>query len=120
MNTPFLADTGKAADLPLWKQPETLELARSFAWPVGIALFAGLVLLGLVRPAIKALAPQPVVEGGPQFDALEADVLDRPALAPPKPGDPAPEQLRLEEARALARQNPIAVANIVKAWVNGE
>ena len=120
MNTPFLADTSKTADLPLWKQPETLELARSFAWPVGIALFAALVLLGLVRPALKALAAPPVVADGSQFDALEADVLDRPALAPPKPGEPAPEQLRLEEARALARQNPIAVANIVKTWVNGE
>ena len=31
-----------------------------------------------------------------------------------------PEQLRLEEARALARSNPMAVANIVKNWVNGE
>ena len=119
MNTPFQADASKTEALPLWKQPETLELARSFAWPVGIALFAALVLLGLVRPAIKALAP-PTPEETAQLNALEADVLDRPALAPPKPGDPAPEQLRLEEARALARQNPIAVANIVKTWVNGE
>lgn len=119
MNTPFQGDTTKAEAVPLWKQPETLELARSFAWPVGIALFAGLVLLGLVRPAIKALAPPSPAEAA-QLDALEADVLDRPALAAPKPGEPAPEQLRLEEARALARQNPIAVANIVKAWVNGE
>ena len=31
-----------------------------------------------------------------------------------------PEQLRLEEARALARSNPVAVANIVKNWVGGE
>jgi len=119
MNTPFQADAGKAEALPLWKQPETLELARNFAWPVGIALFAALILLGLVRPAIKALAP-PTPEETAQLNALEADVLDRPALAPPQPGDQPPEQLRLEEARALARQNPIAVANIVKTWVNGE
>ena len=120
MNTPFQAANAKAEALPLWKQPETLELARSFAWPVGIALFAGLVLLGLVRPAIKALVPPPPnADGSPQqLDALEADVLDRPALT--APGDLTPEQHRLEEARALARQNPIAVANIVKAWVNGE
>ena len=121
MNTPFQADTAKAVDVPLWKQPETLELARSFAWPVGIALFAGLVLLGLVRPAIKALTPPPPNADGssPQaLDALEAEIPDRPALT--APGDLSPEQHRLEEARALARQNPIAVANIVKAWVNGE
>ncbi len=56
MNTPFLVDAAPAADLPLWKQPETLELARSLAWPVGLSLFAAIVLLGLVRPALKALA----------------------------------------------------------------
>ena len=47
----------------------------------------------------------------------------RPALPAPKPGEPVaatPEELRLEDARALARQNPIAVANIVKNWVNGD
>ena len=30
------------------------------------------------------------------------------------------EQVRLEQARQLAKQNPIAVANIVKTWINGE
>ena len=44
-----------------------------------------------------------------------------PALAPPRePGQPSVEQVRLEQARALAKQNPIAVANIVKTWINGE
>jgi flagellar M-ring protein FliF len=40
--------------------------------------------------------------------------------APLKPGEPSPEQIRLEQARALAKQNPIAVANIVKTWISGE
>ena len=26
----------------------------------------------------------------------------------------------MDQARALAKQNPIAVANIVKTWINGE
>ena len=29
-------------------------------------------------------------------------------------------QLRIEDARALTKANPVAVANIVKTWVNGE
>jgi len=28
--------------------------------------------------------------------------------------------LRLEEARVLAKENPVAVANILKTWLNGE
>ena len=56
-----------------------------------------------------------------QLDLLAADEIERPALAAPlKPGEPTPEELRLQQARALAKQNPIAVANIVKTWVNGE
>lgn len=131
MNTPFLVDAEPTNDLPLWKQPETIELAKSLGWPVGMSLFAALVLLGLVRPAIKGMnQPRaiPVAGGaagqqGGQLDALEGEQLERPALpAPTKASDlPAtPEQLRLEDARILAKENPVAVANILKTWVNGE
>jgi flagellar M-ring protein FliF len=42
--------------------------------------------------------------------------------APEEPKEPEITQamLALEEARKLTRDNPAAVANIVKAWVNGE
>lgn len=121
MNAPFQIDATAASDLPLWKQPETLELARNFAWPVGLSLFAALVVLGLVRPGLKAMSnPVPVPEANGQLDALESDQLDRPALEGPKDGEPTVEQMRLEDARALALANPIAVANIMKNWVNGD
>jgi len=118
----------QAVDLPLWKQPEMVELAKSLGWPLGISLFAALILLGLVRPAIKGMGKPravPVVAGGQggQLDALESEALERPALpAPTRAEDlPAtPEQLRLEDARTLAKQNPVAVANILKTWVNGD
>ena len=132
MNTPFLVDASTAVDLPLWKQPEMIELAKSLGWPVGLSLFAALILLGLVRPAIKGLnAPKavPVLANaqnqGAQLDALESEQLERPALPAPTPVRPenlpaTPEQLRLDEARTLAKANPVAVANILKTWVNGE
>ena len=130
MHTPFLADAAPAPELPLWKQPETLELARNLALPLGGALFAALVVLGLVRPGLKAMAaPRELAMAaalpGSQLSALETDELQRPELG--APGQPlalglavAPEQQRLEDARALARRDPVAVANIVKNWVNGD
>ncbi len=125
MNAQFRMDAPAADNTPLWKQPETIELARSFAWPVGMSLFAALVLLGLVRPALKTLGkPRAIPMAGAQLDALEAETMQRPALpAPARDGEPqlvTPEQQRLEDARALVRQNPMAVANIVKNWVNGD
>ncbi|MBH1977515.1 MAG: flagellar M-ring protein FliF [Comamonadaceae bacterium] len=125
MNAQFHMDAPAADNTPLWKQPETIELARSFAWPVGMSLFAALVLLGLVRPALKTLGkPRAIPMAGAQLDALEAETMQRPALpAPARDGEHqpvTPEQQRLEDARALVRQNPMAVANIVKNWVNGD
>ena len=121
MNTPFQVDAAPAGDLPLWKQPEMQELARNMAWPVGLALFAALVVVSLVRPGLKALGnPVPIPIAGGQLDALEADEPQRLALSGANPGDPTIEQLRLEDARALALSNPVAVANIVKNWVNGD
>ena len=127
MNTPFLVEDAQTAQLPLWKQPEVQELAKTFAWPLGAVLFAALVLLGLVRPALKGTVVKPTevtpIAGG-QLDAIEADQPDRPALPSPAKKDEVaevtPEQLRLEEARVLAKSNPVAVANILKTWVHGE
>lgn len=128
MNTPFQVTAVPATDTPLWKQPEVVDLAKTFAWPVGAVLFAALVLMGLVRPALKGAAPVKAggaksVAGG-QLDALEAETPERPALAAPVRKDevlPAtPEQLRLEDARTLAKENPVAVANILKTWLNGD
>ena len=126
MNTPFLSSETPAPAVPLWKQPETIELAKTFAWPLGAVLFAALVLLGLVRPALKGTAKpaEAVPVAGGQLSALEADEPDRPALPAPSKKDEGvevtPEQLRLEEARVLAKANPVAVANILKTWVHGD
>jgi len=142
MNAPFLVQAGDTTALPLWKQPEILDLARSMAWPAGTLLFALLILMGFVRPALKGLnppAPKVLSPGDPGFTdlgvsgggaiggtldvAIEGDIA-RGALGGPGGAAPllaaTPEQKRLQDARALALSNPIAVANIVKEWVNGE
>ena len=130
VNAPFALDKSDTVETPLWRQPEVLELARSFAWPLGTVLLAALVLLGLVRPALKGLAP-PVteiasaeeLERGSQLDALESENPERPQLSAPGSSDPAQpsrSELMLEDARKLTRDNPAAVANIIKAWMNGE
>lgn len=135
MNTQFLVEPPANTSVPLWKQPEALDLAKTFAWPIGSLLFAALVLLLLVRPVLKGAAAPKALPGaagagaagagaGLTLDAIEGDQPERPALpAPGRRDEQLPvteEQLRLEEARALAKENPIAVANIVKNWINGD
>ncbi len=124
VTVPFTKEKVNLEPLPWWQQPELLDLARSLAWPLGTLFFGALVLMGAVRPALKVLAqplPQQVERTG-QLDAIEADEPVRPMLAAPvsKPTEPTQADLALEDARKLTRDNPAAVANIVKTWINGE
>lgn len=125
MNTPFATEKFVVTDQPWWKQPDVQDLASSLAWPVGTVLVTALVLLGLVRPALKAMvaaqaAPAREEEG--QLNALVSEPPERPALlsSPAPAAAPSSEQLRLEDARRLARDNPAAVATIVKGWIGSE
>lgn len=119
MNAPFAQDKIELPDVPLWRQPEVQELARSLAWPLGTLLLAVLVLFGVIRPALNALNTP---KKRPQLDAMLAEEPDRPQLEAPeeKPAGPTPGERALEDARKLTRDNPAAVAGIVKGWINGE
>ena len=117
INAPFKVDpVNNKVDLPLWKQPEVLDMLRAAAVPLALAFVALLVFLGLVRPALKAsLAPaRPVPAPGNNLQAVVDDPQDLPALPAPK------SAAHLIGAKALARDNPAAVAGIVRTWVNGE
>ncbi len=127
MNAAFAPIKNEVVDVPLWRQPEVLDMARSFAWPLGTLALAALVLLGVIRPAMKTLLQAPTLLAsdaearGNQLDTIEGDEPERPQLAgPSEPALASAAETRLEDARKLTRDNPAAVANIVKAWMNGE
>ena len=127
VTTPFTVEKASIVDLPLWQQPYVLDLVRSLAWPLGTLMLGALVLMGAVRPALKVMA-QPVTISQPApaaLDALESEEPERPLLTGPssvstRPAELTASDLALEEARKLTRDNPAAVANIVKTWINGE
>ena len=124
MNAPFVKEKIAVVELPLWKQAEMQDMARSLAWPVGTLLFAALVLMGAVRPGLKAFANPPNAWRDNKVDALVAEETERPLLPEPTRSGNAPlllaSDLALEDARKLTRDNPTAVANIVKSWMNEE
>ena len=123
MNAAFnVAKAPEAAPVAWWQQASNQELMRSMAWPLAIVALGLLVLLGLVRPGIKLLQAPPLIPiaiaNQQGLSAVLNETPERPGL--PMPGQPLPGELRLEDAKRLAKENPIAVANIVKGWVNGE
>lgn len=121
INAPFKVEKIEKVDIPLWKQPEIIDMLRAAAVPAGLALIALIVFFGMIRPAMKAaLAPPPPPAPGQQLSAVVDDdnLLPGAAGAPALPAPKSNEHL--DAARALAKENPAAVANIVRGWVSGE
>lgn len=122
INAPFQTEvTEKVDELPLWKQPWVLDLVRAGAVPGALALMGLGLIFGVIRPALR---PPVVIEAkddkrGQQLDAVVDDSglpggAALPALEAPR------ENRKLDSARQLAKDNPAAVANIMREWVNGE
>lgn len=130
INAPFRTEPpAKVEEVPAWKQPWVQDLLRAAAMPLALAFVALLIVLTTIRPALKTLlAPPPPPMPGSNVNAL----LDETPLLPGSPTEEAaqpgsaltlnaPQQHPgLEDARNLARQNPAAVANIVRNMINGE
>lgn len=118
INAPFRVEPmPKAEALPLWQQPWLVDLVRAAAVPSALALVALLVVMGVIRPALKTAGT--VV--GRRLDTVVADpVAPPPAGQAPLALAPPAADKQLHDARELARQNPAAVANIVRDWVHAE
>ncbi|HEX7383680.1 MAG TPA: flagellar basal-body MS-ring/collar protein FliF, partial [Burkholderiaceae bacterium] len=83
INAPFKVDKVEPpAPLPLWKQPETVDLRRVAGVPAAAGLLALLVVFGLVRPALKAAAPARAEARGARLDAVVGGAEALPAPAP--------------------------------------
>jgi flagellar M-ring protein FliF len=118
INAPFKLDpSARGSELPWWKQPELTDMLRAAAVPAGLAITALIVFFGLIRPALAALLSRPATAAGANLNVVSDD-----ALVPIAPR--ALEAPKLSEhlvgARMLAKENPAAVASIVRGWVSGE
>jgi flagellar M-ring protein FliF len=120
ISAPFVIDKTEPADLPFYKQPWLIDIARSAIVPLAFVAIALIAVFGMIRPAIKAAAPLPPEEKPETVD----EVVDDTELLPGAEGMPKLEapvhSEKLDRARALARDNPVAVANIVRDWMSGE
>jgi flagellar M-ring protein FliF len=117
INAPFKAEPVARNDSPWWKQPEWVDMLRAGAVPAGLALVALLVFFGLVRPVIKALFAPSLVKPGANLDVVADEDL-QPVM--PRVLEPPKVTEQLMGARMLAKENPAAVASIVRGWVSGE
>jgi len=102
-------DLGTAEALPVWKQPDVVALAKEVGKALLFLLLTMIVVFGVVRPALKAVATAPKTPPRP-VPAPE------PVAALPQPDENRP-RTPLDQVRDLAKNDPATVANVVKAWV---
>ncbi len=106
VNTAFTNEEHEApAEVPLWKQPETIAIALDLGKNALAARLVLLLAFGVLRPLLRTLATPVAPAPGQQATVAEL----------PAPGG----QDSVAAARALAKQDPKMVAAVVKNWVSG-
>jgi flagellar M-ring protein FliF len=123
VNSPFaLPEKEAVAETPLWRQPETIDIAKDTGKYLVIAAVLGYLFFAHMRPLLKRVAedvqstPRLSSSAGQGQEVAEAQLLEREQA----PVQGHSYQKNLEMARQLARHEPKLVANVVKTWVRGD
>jgi flagellar M-ring protein FliF len=136
VNSAFNDDALLDPKLPVWKQPENVEMAKVGGRYLVMGIVALYLFFGLWRPAMKKLlGPSSQSEAGKAgevgtvttTDADGATVTITPNGDPnatlPAPDAPPVKsefEKQLEIAREIARQDPKIVATVIKNWIADE
>lgn len=100
-------------EVPLWKQPDMIELAKNiakYALIAGIMLF---VVFRIIKPIFASLLTTLNSAG-----AFKATTQAAQAGAADYAPTIAPYEQNLQVARQIAQQEPKIVASVIKEWVN--
>ncbi|MHB1077016.1 flagellar basal-body MS-ring/collar protein FliF [Thiobacillus sp.] len=100
-------------DVPLWKQPQTIDLALQTGKYLLMAVALLLLYLRMLKPMLKKIAEAPALPA-PGHDPLLQHGAAGEMMALPGQRN---YQENLSRAQKLASEDPRVVANIVKTWV---
>jgi flagellar M-ring protein FliF len=110
----FTESRESVEELPLWKQPDTIELTKELLKYALIAAVMLFVVFRVIKPALDTLLTLQSKTGG--FTAAqESEAIPEATYTP---STPSYEQ-SLQTARQIAQQEPKIVASVVKEWVSG-
>lgn len=136
-NAAFNQEKEAKPELPLWKDPENIALAKEAGRWLLIALLILYAWFGIIRPLLRKLtgqeeearkkaeaeaAAKAEAEAAKAEAAGEADLPDEEqALAEEGEQGPHPPTYdeKLQMAKDLAKNEPKLVANVIKEWMEG-
>lgn len=120
VNSPFTdIEQDVLPEVPLWKQPEMIDLAQQTGKNLLIGALILYLVLGVLRPMLKRAnqPPPPLLTDSTGNNEDKIEQQPAPALAAVPQSSGYEQNLAL--ARQLARDDPKMVAGIVKQWVTG-
>jgi flagellar M-ring protein FliF len=114
-NVPFSTpDLAKMEYSPLWRDPAVISIARQTAIYLGLLILLLLVINKVIKPVLQTMnSAPPAISSPPLLTSIGPDEAEQRAL----PNAVAQNEARLNHVRAMAQQDPRAVAEVVKQWV---
>jgi len=118
VNSPFTNDAAKEPEVPVWKQPQMIDLAKTGVGYLLLALLAVFLWFKVARPVLRKYTAPPLPAPTEMSAATEA------VLLPPEE-ETNPEVLRLAAkyesdlalVRDAAQRDPRLVASVIKTWM---
>lgn len=108
--------------IPIWKDPENITSGLKYLLIIGLIAY---LLLGVVRPIVKAMFPPPASAETPEEEAIRA--MSGAVIGSDEEGSETAVEItqfsaKLQKAKDIAQQNPKAVSDIIKDWLgsNGQ
>ncbi len=114
VNSLFASDA-ETPELPVWRQPENIEIAKSSGKYLLLGLLALYLWLAVLRPLLrKHLQPASAVEAGGAGASAEAAEQVPPARTQAERDQR--HQANIQYAQELAAKEPAMVAMLIKHW----
>jgi flagellar M-ring protein FliF len=121
VNSPFVSDSTEVADLPLWKQADNIELAKTLGKYLLLGLLALYVWFAVLRPLLRKhlepaqqLAP-PVAGEGKAAPASSESQAQAQVEAQEREAQRHQDNVRY--AQEIAVKDPRMVAMLIKHWM---
>ena len=128
-NAAFNVEKEVVEQIPLWKQPDMIDLGKDAAKYLLIATIMLIVIFGVIKPALRPLFTVPAKDDEERHDAAggtgggiditEGDDFTQSGSDIPQQPTVQPYEQGLQAARQIAQDDPRIVASVIKDWVNG-
>jgi flagellar M-ring protein FliF len=127
-NVAFNDDKEVVTEVPVWQQPEMIELAKQLAKYLIITVVMLIVVFKIIKPAFRPLqafkSDENEIDGTESLaadhgPATQADAIGGFDISGNYTPPIAPYEQNLNIARQIAQQDPKIVASVIKEWVNG-